>query len=341
MWTGGCASPPGVIFDPAEAGQTWPAAPDQGRIRYVGQLRGEGDLRPGKSGLERLGESLFGSAPTEPFMSPMAVCTDAAAASGGDRVFIVDRDGQAIHVLNMKTRAYQRWAPTKSGERLTLPVAAAFDPLPAPGRLLVSDSAAAEIVVFDLEGHRTGTLGAGALKRPCGLAVDAVARRIFVADAGAHQVVVLNDFGKELARVGRRGSDAGEFNFPTNVALDAGGRLIVSDSLNFRVQIFAPNFEFVRAIGRKGDMPGYFSQPKGVAVDPSGHIYVVDANFEAVQLFDSSGTLLMSFGREGHGPGEFWLPAGIFADARGRLWVADSYNRRVQVFECMTEEKKP
>jgi DNA-binding beta-propeller fold protein YncE len=346
---GGCASPPGVIFDSASAGQVWPPPPDAGRIRYIGQLRGEGDLKPGRSGLERLGETLFGKKETETFVSPMAVCTDGppfggipGRGTGGDRVFIADSNGQAIHVLDMKTRVYQRWAPTEPSQRLTLPVAVAFDPEPAPGRLLVSDSVAGEIAVFDMEGKRTGTLGTGLLKRPCGIAVDAAARRIFVADAGVHQVVVLDGEGHELARVGRRGMEPGEFNFPTNVALDADGRLIVSDSLNFRVQVFGPRFDFVREIGKKGDMPGYFAQPKGVAVDPAGRIFVVDANFEAVQLFDQNGTLLMSFGHEGQGPGEFWLPAGVFADNKGRLWVADSYNKRVQVFEMMSgEEARP
>ncbi len=344
----GCAKVPGVIFDPSEAGQAWPPPPDHGRIRYVGQLRSEADLRPGTSGLERLGETLFGKKATESFVSPMAVCTDGpafggrgGAGTGGDRVFIADSGGQAIHVLDMKTRAYRRWSPKEPGKRLGLPVAVAFDPEPAPGRLLVSDSVAGEIAVFDMEGTRTGTLGAGVLKRPCGMAVDAGARRIYVADAGAHQIVVLSGEGRELARIGRRGADPGEFNYPTNVALDGDKRLVVSDSLNFRVQIFGPNFDFVRQIGRKGDMPGYFAQPKGVAVDPAGHIYVVDANFEAVQLFDGGGTLLMSFGHEGQGPGEFWLPAGVFADAQGRVWVADSYNKRVQVFEMVSEEAKP
>jgi DNA-binding beta-propeller fold protein YncE len=333
---GGCATPPGAIFESASAGPFWPSPPDRPRLRYLGQVRGEADLRPGKSGLQRLGESLFGAKPTESFVSPMSACTD-----GGNRLFIADAGEQAIHVLDLDSRKYTRWAPTEPGERLTQPVAVAFEPLPAPGRLLVADSAAGEVVVFDTQGHRTATMGTNVLRRPCGIAVDTAARRIFVADAGLHQIVVLGDDGKELVRIGRRGSGPGEFNFPTNVALDADGRLIVSDSLNFRVQIFGSNFEFVKQIGRKGDMPGYFAQPKGVAVDALGRIYVVDANFEAVQLFDRDGTLLMSFGREGHGPGEFWLPAGVSVDPQGRIWVADSYNRRVQAFECLPEEKTP
>jgi DNA-binding beta-propeller fold protein YncE len=340
----GCASPPGAMFDPAAGSYTWPAPPDPPRIKYVGQIRGEADLHASKGGVEVVDETLFGKRPTEVFVSPLAVCTD--AANPARRVFIADSNGQCIHVLDLKTRQYKRWAPQPPQPRLSQPVAVAFEPGVGgnDGRLLVSDSAAGNIAVFNSTGERTGDLGAGVLLRPCGLAVDPVGRRVLVADAAAHQIVVLSDDGRELARVGRRGTGQGEFNYPTNVTLEPaerGGRLYVSDSLNFRVQVFGPTFEFVRQIGRKGDMPGYFSQPKGIATDPQGHVYVVDANFEAVQLFTPEGDLLMSFGHEGQGPGEFWLPAGIHIDAAGRIWIADSYNRRVQVFDLLPAPASP
>ncbi len=333
LWLAGCASPPGIIFDPAEGNYTWPPPPDSARIRYVGQLRGEADLRVGRSGIERLGDTLFGTKPKETFVSPLATCTD-----GAHTIFIADSNAQAVHVLDLETRAYKRIAPKEPNYRFALPVAVVYDPA---GRLLVADSLAAQVVVFSSDGTPSGVIRSDVLERPCGLAFDAPTRRLFVADSALHQIFVFDETGTEIARIGRRGSEPGEFNFPTNVALDAEGRLYVSDSLNFRVQVFDQKFKPIRQIGTKGDMPGYFSQPKGVAIDPAGHVYVVDANFEAVQIFDADGKLLMSFGREGQGPGEFWLPVGIFIDRTGRIWVADSYNRRVQVFDYLAEEKQP
>ena len=329
----GCASSPGALFDPANTQHRWPPAPDQPRIQYVGELRGQADLHAGRSGLQRIGEALFGADPAEVFVSPIAVCTD-----GADRVFIADSNAQAVHVLDLRTRAYRKFASKEPQPRLAQPVALAWDPA---GRLLVSDALGAEIVIFDAAGGRTGAIGTGILKRPCGLAIDPATHQVFVADTGAHQIVVFDKDGRELSRIGRRGSGPGEFNYPTYVTLDASGRLYVSDSLNFRVQIFSPNLEALRQIGRKGDMPGYFSQPKGIAIDPDGHLLVVDANFEAVQIFNAEGRLLMSFGHEGQAPGEFWLPAGIFVDPTGRIWIADSYNRRVQIFDRVDEGKQP
>lgn len=328
-----CTRPAGVIFDQASSLHAWPPPPDRARIRYVGQIRTAGDLKPERGVGESIGQFLFGKEPPKGMVSPLGVCTD-----GDDRVFIADPNAQTLHVFDLATRRYRQWTPPPKGPRFVQPVAAAIDPA---GRVLVSDSAAGVIFAFDLKGAFTGVLGEGVLQRPCGLAVEAPSGNIFVADAAAHQVVVLSPDGTESARIGSRGSDPGRFNFPTYIAFDSTGRLYVSDSLNFRVQVFGPHVEFIRQIGRKGDMPGYFSQPKGIALDPEDHLYVVDANFEAVQVFDTEGALLMTFGREGRGPGEFWLPAGIFADPKGRLWIADSYNRRVQVFEYVPAGDAP
>ncbi len=339
----GCASKPGVLFDPANGAWRWPAPPDAARIRYIGQLASDHDLKPGRSMMQSVGETMFGKESPRTMVSPLAVCTD-----GADRVFVADSGAQAVHVFDLFSRRYQQWRPPEKIARFSQPIALAWDPravgpqgAPPGGRLLVSDSVEGVLFVFGDGGGYLGTLGKGSLKRPCGLVVDAARGRVLVADAGAHQVVVLSLDGHEIGRVGGRGVGLGEFNFPTNVALDAAGRLYVSDSLNFRVQVFGPDLAPIRQIGSKGDLPGYFAQPKGLALDPEGHVYVVDSQFEAVQVFDPDGRLLMAFGREGHGPGEFWLPAGLCADPRGRIWVADSYNRRVQVFQFLPEGTNP
>lgn len=329
----GCATPPGVVFESAIDAPSWPTPPDQPRIRYVGQLRTDEDLRAGRNGLQRLGDAIFGRTPVQGMISPMAVCTD-----GAQRVFVADSGAQVVHVLDLTSRRHERWAPTEPGARFIQPVGIAWDD---SGRVLVSDSQASRVVALTSEGKLAGVLGQGSLRRPCGLAVDPRTQRIFVADAGAHQIVVLNPDGSESARMGERGGGPGQFNYPTNVAFDGAGRLYVSDSLNFRVQVFDTALRPLSQIGRKGDMPGYFAQPKGLAIDSEDHVYVVDANFEAVQLFDRQGALLMNFGREGSGPGEFWLPAGMFIDPRNRIWIADSFNRRVQVFDYLPEVKRP
>lgn len=332
IMVGGCGRAAGVIFPPLEKPVVWPAPPETSRIRYVGQLATSADLKPGRSSLQVIGETIFGKDDIRSMLTPFAVCTD-----GADRVFVADSNAQLVHVFNLKTRVYEQWKPGDKNPPFAQPVGIAWDP---SGKLIVADSVAGVLYTFDSDGKFLSTLGGGLLKRPCGIAVHAPTGRIYVADAIAHQVVVLSSSGAELLRLGRRGTALGEFNFPINIALDKQGRLYVADALNFRVQQFSPDMKPVRQIGRKGDLPGYFAQPKCLATDSDNHLYVVDNQFEAVQIFDPEGHLLMDFGEEGRGPGEFWLPTGLCIDAANRLWIADSYNRRLQVFDYLPQSKE-
>jgi DNA-binding beta-propeller fold protein YncE len=330
---GGCASEQRPIFDAVADPHVWPAPPDEPRVRYLGTLRGEADLRASRSGVRRLGEALFGRDAPIMLHAPNAVCSD-----GADRLFVTDPAEQAVLVFDLAKRTLTSWRIPKDRGALTQPVAMAYDPA---GRLLVSDSSSSRIVVFSSSGTYKGEFGAGHFSRPCGMAYDATRRRLLVVDAGAHQLVAMTLDGKEIARIGGRGSRPGEFNYPTFVAVDAAGRVFVSDTLNFRVQVFDADLRPLRQIGRKGDMPGYFSQPKGLVVDAHDHLYVVDAHFEGVQVFDEHGQVLMAMGHEGHGPGEFWLPSGMCLDGAGRLYVADTFNKRVQAFEPISGKGSP
>ena len=123
-------------------------------------------------------------------------------------------------------------------------------------------------------------------------------------------------------------------NFPTNLFV-SNGKLYVTDTGNFRVQIFDLEGSYLSGFGKVGDSPGQLARPKGVAVDKDGHIYIVDAAFDNFQIFDEEGRLYLFVGSAGHRPGYFWLPAGIHIDHRDRIYVADSYNRRIQVFQYL------
>lgn len=327
---GACSSAPGTLFERSGPDLVWPSPPDEPRVRYVGDLRTTDDLKAGKSFGQGLGEFFFGKDSIYAMLSPMGVCTD-----GKDRVFVADSNAQTLHVFDLGARTYARWEPPvkeKGAPAYSQPVAVAFDA--AAQRVLVADSVAGVIETFALDGTYQGALGSGVLRRPCGVAADA-GGRVYAVDVLSHAVIVFDRAGTQVAQIGSRGSELGQFNYPTNIAIAPDGRLFVTDTLNFRVQVLQPDGTPIRQIGRKGDLPGYFSQPKGVAIGPDSIAFVVDANFEAVQMFDADAQLLMSFGREGHGPGEFWLPAGICVDPSGRVFVADSYNKRIQVFQLV------
>lgn len=323
----GCASAPKELFPKIENAPVWPDAPEAPRIRYLGAFSTENDLRPGKDVGQSIADAIFGKRTPVEFVNPYALCTD------GNRVYIADGAAQTVHVLDLQRR---KWSKLSLGspkkKRFGQPVGVAIDPA---GRVFVVDSVDQSVHVFENDKF-VRSIGREYLTRPCGIAFDARAGRLLVVDAAAHQVVALSLDGRLIQRIGGRGTQPGEFNFPTNIAIDSSGKIYVSDSLNFRVQQLDSDLKPLRVIGKKGDMPGYFSQPKGLAVDCDDHLYVVDANFESVQVFDTDGRLLLHFGEEGRKPGEFWLPAGICFDrVNSRIWVADAYNKRVQAFEYL------
>jgi sugar lactone lactonase YvrE len=201
--------------------------------------------------------------------------------------------------------------------------------------VFVADATLKRVFGYASDGRFSIAIGHdGELASPSGLAVDRANKRLYVADAARHRILSYSTVdGSPGPTIGKRGSEPGEFNYPTNLAVDARGRLYVTDTLNFRIQIFDAQGRFVSTFGTLGDTPGCLNRPKGIGVDSEGHIYVIDASFNNFQIFDERGQLLLFVGAGGNSPGEFFLPAGLFIDERDRIYVADQGNSRVQVFQ--------
>jgi DNA-binding beta-propeller fold protein YncE len=245
---------------------------------------------------------------------------------------VVDTFSRFVHVFDSGNGTYYTF-PEK-GTSFLSPIGIALD---KRGFIYVSDSQEGVIKIFNDHGRKfIKDIGKNILKRPTGIAVNHTTNELLVADTAASEIVRFDTVNHDVKGIiGGNGSEPGLFHYPTHIFVSRDGRLFVSDSLNFRVQIFSPEGNFLDAFGKPGDSPGYFAQPKGIAVDNEGNIYVADALFDTVQVFDRKGRLLMNFGGPGNGYGEFWIPSGIFIDSNNRIYVADSYNRRIQVFQYM------
>jgi sugar lactone lactonase YvrE len=126
-------------------------------------------------------------------------------------------------------------------------------------------------------------------------------------------------------------------NYPTYLWLTPANELLITDTMNFRIQRFDAEFGLLGVFGEAGDSTGSLARPKGVAMDRHGHIYVVDGGHHALQIFDREGQLLLAVGEQGQDSGEFWLPTGVFATAEDLIFVADAFNQRVQVFRYEEE----
>ncbi len=132
--------------------------------------------------------------------------------------------------------------------------------------------------------------------------------------------------------LGERGDGAGQFHYPTGLAVDGGGVLFICDSYGHRLQRITPGGG-VAVIGGRGTGRGQFLSPSGVAIDDEDAFYVVERGGQRVQKFSHEGVLSLVFGRPGRGEGELSGPTAIAVAPGGGIFVADTGNSRVQRFD--------
>jgi DNA-binding beta-propeller fold protein YncE len=111
------------------------------------------------------------------------------------------------------------------------------------------------------------------------------------------------ELGPDLAVIrtwGSSGPGPGQFRLVQgSIAVDDEGRVYVSDTGNFRVQVFTPEGKFVRSIGEFGNGPGQFTWPFDLVVDSRGNIYVADDKEQTLAKLSPSGRQLWRRGGRG------------------------------------------
>jgi len=121
----------------------------------------------------------------------------------------------------------------------------------------------------------------------------------------------------------------GDFNQPTEVAVDRAGRIFILDGANNQVKVFNPKGEFVLAIGRAGKENGEFRNPVGMDIDERGHVYIADTGNQRIQIFDGTGKYLrkIDLSRWKTRPVEVNVLKGA-----NRIYVSDAKNHRILCF---------
>jgi DNA-binding beta-propeller fold protein YncE len=315
---------------PKKVELVWPLPPDKPRVRWDSMIRGAFDVEPMKKAnwLDRVaGIQKKDFKPS--LLKPYGVATDSKGRiyvtdSGQQIVFVFDRERHKVDFLGSTMQVHLR-----------VPLGIAID---AKDRVWVADAVGQHVFAFDTDGNLLMALGKmDEMNNPTGVAVDDNRHRVYVTDSKNHAVLVYDsETGLFITKFGERGTDPGYFNYPTNVALSTDGKIYVADTLNFRVQVFDPDYKYVDSIGQQGARWGQFSKVKGLALDEHNNVYVVDSDFCNIQIFDPNKHLLLFFAGFGKGPGGFWLPAGMHIDTRtSTLFVADQNNQRIQIFKLV------
>ena len=152
------------------------------------------------------------------------------------------------------------------------------------------------------------------------------ADNLYIADAGAARVTVINLKSREVFHVGVE--EKGELSLPVCVVTDPEGNIYVSDATLHKVYKYDPKGRFIK------DFPFEGARPVGLFYeDASQSLYVSDTAGHAVHVFDKEGKLRFTIGKRGEEDGEFNFPTYLWADS-GHLIVADTLNARIQIFDA-------
>jgi sugar lactone lactonase YvrE len=194
-----------------------------------------------------------------------------------------------------------------------------------------------------------------ALAQPTGLALDGEGN-LFVTDIGTHRLLKLDRRGalSVVAGTGEGGfngdgrlATAARLFAPHDVALDAGGNLLIADTYNHRV----------RRVDRKGIITtlagngrgGYagdggpaakasLNNPQGIALGRDGTLFIADTYNHVVRRVDPAGTITTFAGTEAGlagdgGPAnraQLSLPMAVAVAPDGSVAISDAGNNRLR-----------
>lgn len=253
-----------------------------------------------------------------------------------------------ITVISLAVSALAATAPLVSTldpleKGLQTPLRMALD---QNGDVFVADPRSGGIVVLDQYGvvsktiSTAKTVNALAILNP--LTSNIAGGKVLV--AYSDQVVVLDQAGTEIAKLG---SGAGQFKRAAGIAVDASGKIFVTDSGSYSVKMFGSAGDFAGSFGVYGAPPatGVFMQPTAVSIVTTAagqQVAVVDTVNGNVQFFTTGGAFVRSVGASGtaSSPLSFSYPVGVAFDSvsgvADRMYVLDSYQGNVQVVDLST-----
>jgi len=150
-------------------------------------------------------------------------------------------------------------------------------------------------------------------------------KRLYVTDMAYSLIRVLDAESLRLIDTFGRG----ELSRPHDAAFDRQGRLLVADTGNDRIAIYAVDGAQAKLVDAWKGLIG----PEGVAVAPDGRVYATNTGAGSVSVF-RDGRLERTVGQTGGGAGQFSRPHDVAVDRDGNVYVVDSGNHRVQLFDA-------
>ncbi len=176
--------------------------------------------------------------------------------------------------------------------------------------------------------------------KPVGLTVHEDGR-IFVADTHYHRILIFNPEGELVGQFGTNGNGDGEFQLPTDVAIDDDGFIYVSEyNGNDRITKWSPSFEFVKSFGESEVLGKRLNRPAALAIDGEGILWVADACNHRIVRFTLDGEVIDTIGHRGRGEDEFRYPYDIDIRDDGTVLICEYGGDRLHWLSATGESKK-
>jgi DNA-binding beta-propeller fold protein YncE len=284
----------------------FPPPPDEPHIQFLASFSTEEQLQE-LAGKRKFFNFIVGEERMQrPIVKPYGI------TSTPGRLYVCDTGPGSIEIIDLEKRRISYFRPGGNGT-IGTPINIAVDD---DGTRYITDTKRKQVLIYKVEDY-AGAIGEKDDMKPVGVAL--AGGRIYVTDIQNHCVRVYDKTSlKELFRFPKtdvKEQSEERLYSPTNVALGKNGKVYVSDTGGFSVNVYDSEGKFLKKIGEEGLSPGKFGLPKGIAVDRKGLFYVVDAKTQLVQLFDDQGRILMYFGNPTSDKGgSTCLPAGIAVD---------------------------
>ncbi len=139
---------------------------------------------------------------------------------------------------------------------------------------------------------------------------------------------------------------ASRFNTPSDIEIDSGGNLFVTDYLNHTIRKITSAGVVTTLAGTAGSSgttdgigtAARFNRPTGIKIDSSGNLFVTDTLNQTIRKITSAGVVTTFAGTAGtsgttDGTGtaaRFNSPSGIEIDSSGNLFISDYANDTIR-----------
>ena len=181
------------------------------------------------------------------------------------------------------------------------------------------------VEIFFETGEFFYQLDVGQLSHPYGIAIHGDS--VYVSCTGDHTVskFSLTELCR-VTRIGGKGSNNGQFDYPRQFTTDTIGRVFITDTYNNRICIHDPDLNHLRNITHKS-----MSRPSDVKVSRDRLYVLCPYNNPCLHVLTLEGDKLHSLITRGEGMDVFY-PSFFCLDPLNNFVLSDPYSHSIRVF---------